>query len=268
MDTNDLFTQPQGTSSRGTGRCHLTEEGVALYVDAILLQRIEELPSSLREHVEMCLECETQIMGVYELSKKVYPIAAKRPHPYFDRNKVREPEVRYTAFSYRIAAAIGTAALLAAGYYALVNGSHKQPAIVEQQNPKSRVEQSQHTQQTIAQKPNSVTTPKKESQALLADNFTESSNLEDLVHGEFRSTTIEVLAPTVGQKVQQPILFKWKTFEENVMIKILNNKERILFSHVVDGNSYTYKKKLPPGLYYWKLETDKDLLHIGKFLVK
>lgn len=258
MNTNTLFTE-----SLGKNKPHLTEEGVALYVDALLLQRVEELPSSLRNHVENCLECEIQIMGVYELSKKVTPIAAYKPHPYFDRNnkgnKIYEPVTRYGVYSYRIAAAVGGAALLAAGYYALISGSAKTPVTALQQNTPP--------QQTVTEQPK-TNTAAQENALLLADNFSVSPNLEDLVHGEFRSTTVEVTSPSMEQKLNKPIVFQWNDINEPVTIKILTNKERQIVSSAVKGNSYTYKKKLEPGLYYWKLETDKDLLHVGKFLVK
>ena len=258
MNTNHLFTEPDATNHR-----HLTEEGVALYADALLLQRSDELPTSLREHVEGCLECEMQIMGVYEISKKLGPVSVSTPHPYFDRessgNKVRELAARYTTY-YRIAAVIGGAALLAAGYYALMNGSTHEPTIISQQNKPA--------QQTVVEQPKATAAPKQETAQLLADNFAESSNLEDLTHGEFRSTTVEVLSPSVGQAVRQPIVFQWKNMDEPVTIKILSNKERTLVSSTVKGNSYTFKKKLSQGLYYWKLESEKELLFVGKFLVK
>jgi hypothetical protein len=36
----------------------------------------------------------------------------------------------------------------------------------------------------------------------------------------------------------------------------------------VRGSRYVFSQKIPPGLYYWKLESKDELLFLGKFLVK
>ncbi|MDD8019428.1 MAG: hypothetical protein PHP42_13730, partial [Bacteroidota bacterium] len=109
---------------------------------------------------------------------------------------------------------------------------------------------------------------KKDNDALLVANFTESPNMEDLVQNQFRSTSIEALSPIVGKVASQPIIFKWKGYDEQVTVKVLSNKEVPVSSTTVDGTSLTLKKNLSPGLYYWKLESKEELLFVGKFIVK
>jgi hypothetical protein len=240
-----------------TDRHHLTEEGVALYVDALRLEQTVKLSAEIRIHVEGCEECQRQIVESHELMKEI-PVDRSMPHPYFDR-QMREPAVRYTA--YRIAAAVAGIALLAAGFYAVVSRDTTPPAFTQQ-------EQSTPFQETEANRTNAVPdepAPKNTvSEPVLADNFTESPNLEDLVHTDFRSSSVEVISPSNGDVVQTPILFKWKGTDEAMTLKILTNKERT----IVSGDAFTVNKKLAPGLYYWKLETKKELVFIGKFLVR
>lgn len=240
-----------------TDRMHLTEEGVALYVDALKLQRTSALPKMMLKHVEHCPDCQLQIVEVHEMMKNdVYDTSVK--HPYFD-TVVHQPAVRYGASMFRIAAVVTGAALLGFGYYFATNTTTVQtpPAVVQQEIPK----------QELAKVP-AQETPVKEQEQLLADNFSESINMEDLVQTQFRSISVEVLTPEINEVVQQPIEFKWEDVGEPLTLKILSNKERTLISTQVTTNSYTAQKKFAPGLYYWKLETKDELIYVGKFLVR
>ncbi|MBI2428569.1 MAG: hypothetical protein HYV29_07215 [Ignavibacteriales bacterium] len=240
-----------------TDRMHLTEEGVALYVDALKLQRTSALPKIMLKHVEHCPDCQLQIVEVHEMMKnEVYDASMK--HPYFD-TIVHEPAVRYGTSLFRIAAVITGAALLGFGYYFASNSNtfRTPPAVVQQEMP-------QQEQTKVPAQESTV----KEKEQLLADNFSESLNMEDLVQTQFRSISVEVITPDVGEVVQQPIEFKWEDVGEPLSLKILSNKERTLISAQVTTNSYTAQKKFAPGLYYWKLETKDELIFVGKFLVR
>lgn len=248
MQTSSFFTDQ-----------HLSEEGISLYVDALKLQRVGELPEELRVHVESCAECQLQIVEVHEMLKEeIYDTSA--PHPYFDKQKVREPIYRYGV--YRIAAAVAGAALLGIGYYSIV--SRETP--VQTVAPQTTTQNSTITQEPSRTEPQQPS--KNNGSDLLAEHFTESPNLEDLVHGEFRSTSIQALFPVVGKVASQPIVFRWKDNDEPITLKIVTNKEVTVASTLVRGDSYMLKKNLPPGLYYWKLESKDELLYVGKFIVK
>ena len=45
----------------------LTEEEIALYVDALELKKLEGLPEAIVDHVQECLECKMEIVEVWEL---------------------------------------------------------------------------------------------------------------------------------------------------------------------------------------------------------
>lgn len=244
-----------------TGRHHLTDEGVALYVDALRLERTVELPAEIRIHVEGCEECQRRIVESHDMMR-VIPADRTTPHPYFDR-QVREPAVRYTA--YRIAAAAAGVALLAAGYYAIAVRDTAPPAYTEQEH--IRTVQQPDTDRADAV-PEPSTPAKTTPEPLLADNFTESPNMEDLVQTGFRSISVDVITPLNGDVVTVPIRFQWKSAGEKLTLKILTNRERTVMSQAVTGDEYTVQKKLAPGLYYWKLETKKELVYTGKFLIR
>lgn len=243
-----------------TDRMHLTDEGVALYVDALKLDRTSELPKQMVKHVENCPDCQLQIVELHEMMKnEVYDASMK--HPYFD-STVQEPEVRYGIPFYRIAAAVAGVALIGTGYY-FVSGNkpmQTEPVVVQkaEQTQKAESEAKTSQQQAVQQK----------EEKLLANNFAVSPNMEDLVQTQFRSVSVEVITPDIGEIVHQPITFKWKEISEPLTLKILSNKERTLITAQVITNTYTTQKFFAPGLYYWKLETKDDLLYAGKFLIK
>lgn len=247
------------TNSFYTDRMHLTEEGVALYVDAIKLKRTAELPEEMLQHVEHCLDCQMQIVELNETLKGVVYDSSEK-HPYFDA--VREPKVQYGVIAYRIAAVLAGAALLGIGYYYITsnNSVATTPVLVEKETP-IQMEQKQE------QKTTQETTVKKTNRDFAA-NFVESPNMEDLVQTQFRSISVEVITPKAGDIVKQPVVFRWKGMNEPLMLKILSNKERVIASAQSLTDSYTAAKTLPPGLYYWKLETKDELVYAGKFLVK
>lgn len=105
---------------------------------------------------------------------------------------------------------------------------------------------------------------------LLAMNFQESTYLESSI-GQIRSEDIEIVSPehSFQYKKDDSIVFDWNiSATENIYLIILNNKEKVLYNLKIDSKPYILTQKLVPGLYYWKLETDDDLLHIDKFYIK
>lgn len=46
---------------------HLTDEEIALYVEALELKKQERLSEAILDHVQECLECKMEIVEVWEL---------------------------------------------------------------------------------------------------------------------------------------------------------------------------------------------------------
>jgi len=61
---------------------HLTEEGIAIWVDALQYQAEERLPQKIREHVETCLECKSAIIDTFSIFDQEG--SALTQHPYFE----------------------------------------------------------------------------------------------------------------------------------------------------------------------------------------
>ncbi len=108
---------------------------------------------------------------------------------------------------------------------------------------------------------------------LYAANFVESDDLEYMIKQGVRDEgEVEIISPEAGSKTSGEILFKWiPDSGEKVQLKILNNREETLFKFSLRNNELLFnvvENDLGPGLYYWKLEGESNLLHVGKFLIE
>jgi hypothetical protein len=104
-------------------------------------------------------------------------------------------------------------------------------------------------------------------------NFTESGYLEELMSTSFRSPySFDIISPQNGTNVKKNIEFKWDAdYEGSLYITILNNKEVQELNFTVEKNQLLIKdldEKLQPGLYYWKLEGERNIFHVGKFYLR
>jgi hypothetical protein len=101
------------------------------------------------------------------------------------------------------------------------------------------------------------------------DRFAVYPILEEMVAEVTRSEEVAVQSPQNGGNFSGGnILFQWQPIERAPLyLKILNNTGEELYSYAIEDNQLQFSEKLPRGLYYWKLETEDDLLYVGKFFV-
>ena len=60
---------------------HLSEEGIALWADALQYKKTDALPKKLREHVESCVVCKSSVINTFSvLQQNDQPLSE---HPYF-----------------------------------------------------------------------------------------------------------------------------------------------------------------------------------------
>ena len=101
-----------------------------------------------------------------------------------------------------------------------------------------------------------------------AANFEPSPYLEEMIADVSRSYSVSVISPKNGAAIKGDIFFQWEiTGNDTAYLKILNNRGNELLSFALSANQVLVTEKLDPGLYYWKLESEEDLLYWGKFVV-
>lgn len=158
-----------------------------------------------------------------------------------------------------------------------ISEQQKTPEITEQeqftesQQPGQK-EETKHSAQKAQDKPKNVSggAGGVDVRQRYAENFKASPFMEEMVNSySVRSYAITVLSPKIDEDVKGNIFFQWEeTEEEPIYLKILNNQAIELYSFTPENNQVLFTEKLKPGLYYWKLESEEDLLFVGKFFVE
>lgn len=80
--------------------------------------------------------------------------------------------------------------------------------------------------------------------------------------------SLQVVSPQIGENILEGPHFQWLTdYNGTVYLEIFSNKDSLLFSTLIANKQLHFTKNLVPGLYYWKLKSENDLLYLGKFFV-
>ncbi len=238
---------------------HLNDEGVALYVDALKLNTLEQLPAAIRDHVADCHECKKDITGLFTLIDDV-DYGNVRSHPLFNLDQGSDSRVPLLL---KLAAVVaGVASLATLAYYL---------------GPFRQGETSRQTSQSVLTRgvdsvqkgPSTDTQFAMAAKEEFATNFNADPDLEDLVNGRSRSAELNVMSPTNGSVLGPDALFIWKgAGRESLTLRIMNNKGDSVFAESGPPPRFVLRQRLSPGLYYWKIESKSELLYVGKFLVK
>lgn len=103
----------------------------------------------------------------------------------------------------------------------------------------------------------------------IAMNFTESAYFESFIDN-YRSDQITILQPMPSANLMKgdDVFFTWSNPSgDSLILKIYNNKEESII-RIRALNAYKMHSSLRPGLYYWKLESEDDLIYMNKFYIR
>lgn len=222
---------------------HLTDESTALYVDALKLGKLNRLPEWMIEHVSECHSCKERITGLYAIMPDERYVRLKH-HPTFGR-------LTPTRSWYRMAAAVALISIAGAAAVYLLSGRN---------DPPERADRPQAPDSAFAHPP--TTQDQK-----FAAAFVEDAEMESLVNFRSRSNEVTVDSPRIAAEIHGDLTFSWKG-AGRATISVYNNRRDLQGS--VEGQTppAVWNKVLSPGLYYWKLTSEDELLFVGKFLVK
>jgi len=241
---------------------HLSDEAIAMYADAMQQNKEYNLPPTVLKHVEDCLQCKKNVFAIYEINKNKDSIES-------NSHALRNNTGNFLRIAAALILIIGIGFLL---YNIIGVNKTKTTPITDLKSTES-----QHKVKSPIEK-DSATIPKKSlpapqiKQNELALNTQESEMFEGLINSSYRSNEVEITSPRLNQLFSptQMIIFQFKSDNPSTyIIKLYNNKgEKIFQSEAFSNTRYSLRKKLPVGLYYWKLEMQEDLLYVGKIFVK
>ncbi|MFM9946526.1 MAG: anti-sigma factor family protein [Saprospiraceae bacterium] len=259
-----------------TGNNHLTEEGIAACAEALLNENFDASIQELQAHLETCEACRREVVELYGLIATMPPEnreeqedqeTSDQPAPARDTAPRFHPAWRWSL--------VALTALLAFWFYQITQQTP--PSLAPGSNlPTPSPEQLLSPQQK-PDRPVAETTvpdraaPEQLEPDLYAANFVPSDQLEGLSGEVFRSGSFEALSPALNQVFSpgSTIPFQWKQdANQTLQLIVLDNLGKELFREAIAATNFEWTTPKRPGLYYWKLESEEELLYTGKFLLK
>lgn len=261
---------------------HLSDEAAALMVEALRHQEITHVPEIISTHVEACRECKDKIMEVVTFLRNP-DSAGELKQKLLKKTKYKQDWHFYRG---KIAAVFVVFALLAGAYFFI----YKNPAFISRfladpaANKQEQKVRTKTTTTTTDTRPGEkkaaadqgikdmneikANVGRRKNGRSPASHYRVNPNLENMIGSRLRSGLFEVLGPANDSIIKEPIHFSWKkALVTPHTLKIVNNKNQVLYTYPVQGTSFDFDETLPPGLYYWKLESQNELLYVGKFFI-
>lgn len=239
---------------------HLSDEAVSLYAEALKLDKLDQLPQAINEHIESCDHCHAQSIELYSIIKDV---ERSGPHPYFDKAPAKVFPIRTLASIAAVLLIGGLMFFFITKNQAKIDTNPDRP-VVEQD---SVLEEESLLKDTVKLE---EIIPEEKPSRPIAMAYTPNAELEDLVNSVYRSSGLSIEAPENGASFTKntAIPFSWKGSDEQRFLIILDNKGKQVSRRLLNVNTIAYEESLNSGLFYWKLESEEDLLHVGKFSIK
>ena len=256
----------------GIGRDHPDEIELARYVE-YLRHETKGIPAGLREHVESCSHCRSEIMAIADLMDKlpevgesVIPGLGQTPAGF-----LRSGARRFLT----AAAAVAAVVAISWGLRTLLHDREEAPqvAVKNTQEPAVnpivagdtvRKEAAKEIKPAVA-----VVVP---DTVRFAEAFVPNSTYENLITAKYRAGSdprVTGPGPSVIFRKGDTLRLAWtRDPADEYEIVILDNRERRVGGFMADTSGRAdWVVDLAPGLYYWKFLGKEELWKVGRFRV-
>lgn len=252
---------------------HLNDEGVAWYAEHLFHDNLIGLPAELLSHVSDCETCKASCLAVAEIisltekSEKGEEDTEQEGHDLVGEAWPAYRKKKPVHLFLKVAAVI----IFLAG----VGG------IIYKYN--SHMNATQNVEMAEAPGSNPGDSLGEEIQAGLfrkslalwksmapgyESSFHPEVKMESMLRMVFRSHSFRVQHPDTMSllTVGMPINFIWvQTSPERLTLRLINNEGKLMHKRSLDHhNTYSVRKLLPPGLYYWFFENDHQTIAGGR----
>jgi hypothetical protein len=105
---------------------------------------------------------------------------------------------------------------------------------------------------------------------VFAINYTPNSIYENEINTTYRHLGVKSFEPSNNFEIEfnNPFSFEWEnSLGDSLSIVIIDNNGNELMNNMAFDHFY-WAKPLKPGLYYWQIQTEIDVLHTGRFKIK
>ncbi|MBD3410700.1 MAG: hypothetical protein GF419_10905 [Ignavibacteriales bacterium] len=244
----------------------LRDDALALYLDALRLDRRDDLADELLEHVRDCPVCRREILRLDEALREE-DFSALGPHPLLDQEAIQEEERRRRKRSWTIFGVVAAVVLAAAVYaYLLVDRKiEEERAKFEQEIMTDSISLAlRDSLEAIAEREE---LRQREAERARQDPFRPNDALENLLTMEIAPPGLTIHSPEVGDTLVAPITFSWSFGTPEQRYVTVFSNAGVHDELEVKNDAAVMNETPPPGVYYWKLSSMEDLLYIGKFYV-
>lgn len=254
---------------------HLTEEGIALYAETLQSENWTALAKEVGLHIEDCSVCHGEALALYALLSEMDKATQEKEMDTKTGGKLVQMKILRWVM-------VAVLAGLSFYFYRYLDRPNAQDSI-QQDRPIADEEVNNEEVTPIVKEEKEPTTPKKENtepssipttpaskpdnRDLYASNFVPSEQMEALLTDAVRGDDLELIRPKQKAifQVQENILFEWAgTIEEALFLQIENNKGEKVYQTALSNLQFDFQADLPPGVYYWRLESEEDLLMLGR----
>lgn len=226
---------------------HLNELGIASYVSAYKSETLHQLDDSIINHLEDCEICKKEALELFDIEKII---------------ELEEKAEKSSLYSFRYAIAATILLALIGVFYLFTE--FKQTDDKPSQNTINTNNNSEEIIQDDKVVGDIVSNNKGENV-----EFKTSPFYENLLNQNLRASTISNVFPKNGASVKKGDFLSWQSqTEKEWIVKIYNYKEFKVAEYHSNENRVKLSKPLSPGIYYWRLEDENELLYLGKFVVK
>lgn len=253
---------------------HLSDNRIAEYVDALAFDRETFFDKDELKHIEECAECRDKILDVslfFSEESENTPASLEEEYIYETVSRYNKDKNPFMRSFMKVAAAF----LVTFGlYYSWMivpgadTGEIKLPVVMAKESSVQEQKVEITDKKSVRRKASAAKTTRVKS---LRNKFTLNRNLERMVGSIYRSGSVNIITPDnrsifkTGSKVE----FKWKGIKpDNHSLKIVNNLNETVYEFNAQDNCMKIELNMDKGLYYWKLESETDLLYVGRFVVK
>jgi hypothetical protein len=247
---------------------HLDDNWIAAYISAMQDQSLHQIPDEVRDHVEDCSFCTKLIMSLTAFNahdqstgEQINEVIETASH--HEKNRIHSLSGNLFL---RIAAIV--IVLVTVGsvlfFYMQNNDRDKIPGIARNNSP-LKIQNTTTDSTPVPNKGNTVRTEDKSK--LLAANYTELPYMEEMIKENQRNVAFTLLLPDREVVYADSLMFRWKPVKGTVKLTIRNNRDNTIKEDIITGESYILKDHFAPGLYYWLITVNDDVVKAGKFKI-
>ncbi len=230
----------------------------------LLHQLNEDDTAAFEEHLLMCSECVNELKNMEIILTQA---AKSRMNEVFSGKSARENKsLKFRpklSLIYRMAASLLLIAGISVILFYIIKREHKSNDHIVNTT-------SSHADTTKQVLPDTIPANKiKHSSYIASGNkaFKPSSFYEPLVSNIYRYAGLKITEPVINYSNSE-VVFSWTYMKnDSLFILLVNNTDSVIIKHRTIS-PYVCRKRLKPGLYYWQLQSEEELLYTGKLLIQ